>query len=894
MNPNVQKVVVVFKTHFDFGFTALPSEVLEDYANRMIPRALEVWEQTANDAKRKSFVWTLPAWVLCKSLDMLEGTSDGERLERAVRAGGVVWHALPFTTHTESLGAEVLVRGLWYGRRLSERFGRRCISAKMSDVPGHTRFLPSLLAGAGIRFLHLGSNSCSTPPAVPRLFRWQGADGASVITMYSPGGYGSSLLPPEGWPAPVWLALQHTQDNEGPQDARAVGSILDTLARSYRDAEVVTGGLDDFAEELLRAPMRLPVVTGDLSDSWIHGLGSMPREVSMARRVSCRLPAVESAWTLGALPAGGAVREAVDTSYEQLLLFGEHTFGLDTKIALNPRECGGRVYPKGEFQSILSSGGYRRIIESWDRKAEYARNAERAEAAARASSRSAEDGRESGREGRGKAGWSIRLFNANPWPFRGPVELTARLPPGKAELEIFDPQTGSGSPCFVAGGRHYAEIPEIVPLGELRLEVRRSAGDSPPAARERRVVSKGNHAQEEIILENESLAVRIDAASGTIAGLTDRATGKNWVGVEGEDAFGAYRYDVYGKGEINAYLKAYAYDLTDWYLADFGKPGYPDITHRSFRPELSEVSLRCDEHLQSVICRFRSPQDAHMDYGDAAEIESTVTLYPTHPWIDLELRLVAKEPTPFLESGHLVFPVAAREPCYAVAKTGGVIDPLVDIPRNANRGLLCCDGWVDVGDGSDGLLFIPIDTPLLSIGEIGISRFDGDYLPERPLLYFNLFNNQWGTNFPQWTGGNLRFRYRLIPHRGTWRESGAWRWAGDALRPPLPLPDGPGTAGVARLLRAPLGDLEIMSLRPASHVGAAGSAVILRLREAAGRDAERSIELAGDAHGAHLLDLMERSVEELPLEHTQGGSRLRLHFAPFGIHTVRIEGIGVS
>lgn len=39
--------------------------------------------------------------------------------------------------------------------------------------------------------------------------------------MYSKGGYGTSLLPPEDWPFPVWMALMHTHDNCGPRAGRS-------------------------------------------------------------------------------------------------------------------------------------------------------------------------------------------------------------------------------------------------------------------------------------------------------------------------------------------------------------------------------------------------------------------------------------------------------------------------------------------------------------------------------------------------------------------------------------------------------------------------------------------------------------------------------------------------
>ena len=69
-----------------------------------------------------------------------------------------MWHALPYTTHTEAAGLEEFIRGLHYAQQLSAMFGKKYISAKMTDVPGHTSMLPSLLAKAGINVLTVNQN----------------------------------------------------------------------------------------------------------------------------------------------------------------------------------------------------------------------------------------------------------------------------------------------------------------------------------------------------------------------------------------------------------------------------------------------------------------------------------------------------------------------------------------------------------------------------------------------------------------------------------------------------------------------------------------------------------------------------------------------------------------
>jgi hypothetical protein len=377
----LRRVVVVFKTHFDLGFTDLPERVMSLYTGPMFDAVRAVMRATDDQPPELRYRWTLPAWpmrFLLHSPSVPDQTQAKAR--RLVEEGRLAWHAWPFTTHTAFCGLEDLVRGLHISRSLSGEFGYWPVSAKQTDVPGHTWALPSLLFHAGVRFLHLGCNSGSHAPHVPRLFWWEGPDGSRVLTFYSAGGYGTSLLPPDDWPFDTWLALQHTVDNEGPQSAEELARMRETLAEQAPGAELVVGKLDDFYLSLTASPelSALPVVRYDLADTWIHGVGTMPREVARVRGLRARLLAVEIDAAQREWPGSDEVRDFplarqiapfVDTAYEDLMLFGEHTWGLDVKSTIK------RVFGPG-FEAARQTEPYKRLETSWDAKAAYVDHAE--------------------------------------------------------------------------------------------------------------------------------------------------------------------------------------------------------------------------------------------------------------------------------------------------------------------------------------------------------------------------------------------------------------------------------------------------------------------------------------------------------------------------------------
>ena len=67
-----------------------------------------------------------------------------------------------------------------------------------------------------------------------------------------------------------------------------------------------------------------------------------------------------------------------------------------------------------------------------------------------------------------------------------------------------------------------------------------------------------------------------------------------------------------------------------------------------------------------------------------------------------------------------------------------------------------------VNNGDIYVAVYPLDTPLLAIGSCGLYEYEPEYPQGRaPELWFNLFNNMWGTNFPQWIEGDFTYRFTI-------------------------------------------------------------------------------------------------------------------------------------
>ncbi|MDR1940498.1 MAG: DUF5054 domain-containing protein, partial [Clostridiales bacterium] len=314
------KVIVVSKTHMDLGYTDYVSVVRRKYIDEFIPAAIGVAAALNKDGGKK-FVWTTGSWILKQALN--DGGSGRDALIEAIRRGDIAPHAMPFTTHTELLDSDTLDYGLSIVDEIDKISGVRTVAAKLTDVPGHTIGLLPLLARRGVKLLHIGVNGASAIPGVPPCFLWKRGD-AEVVVIYS-GDYGGGFSCEY---TDDVLFFDHTYDNHGANGERAVLQRLKSLKKRYPNHEIVAGRLDDYAEIIWKERARLPVVTDEIGDTWIHGAAADPYKAGAIRE----LIALKNKW----LKERSLKREsaAYRTLADNILCLAEHTCGMDIKSNL--------------------------------------------------------------------------------------------------------------------------------------------------------------------------------------------------------------------------------------------------------------------------------------------------------------------------------------------------------------------------------------------------------------------------------------------------------------------------------------------------------------------------------------------------------------------------------
>lgn len=350
-DPQVKKVLVMFKCHFDAGFLNTQRVVLNLYFQDYFPRAIQVAREMRQTGPC-GYVWTTGSWLLYEYLEQAT-PAERKQMDAAIARGDIAWHALPFNWQTEVLDASQISASIAFSKALDRRFGRTTTGAKMTDVPGHTRGLVTPIVQQGVTFLDIGVNSGSMPAKAPLFFVWKDSAGSTLPMMYHHN-YGAVARIPG---ADVAVAIVVRNDNTGPHTPQEIAEIYHELRQQYPRAEVIPTNLTEIAQAVARHSKGFPVVTEEIGDTWIYGVASDPLKVARYRAVS----RLREEWIQqGRLQAGGAVDLAM---LRHLLLEPEHTWGVDIKKWLDYEH-----YTPRQLASVLHTKNYEVVQFSWEEK----------------------------------------------------------------------------------------------------------------------------------------------------------------------------------------------------------------------------------------------------------------------------------------------------------------------------------------------------------------------------------------------------------------------------------------------------------------------------------------------------------------------------------------------
>ena len=493
-------------------------------------------------------------------------------------------------------------------------------------------------------------------------------------------------------------------------------------------------GYTDYAESVIRR------YGSDMIEGALHNLDAslaLPKEVKVSRQIRREqfdleaLNAQLNLWT----GKSEDISDLISKSAESTLLFDEHTFGM----AMSHGHSGRWAYGD-DFRKLKTAGVYDPVELSWAEKGD------RIYAAQRVVVPNYTDELERLAVNIHTDESHFTVYNALPWNRSGVVEILRPLCSGAATA-LKDASTG-----------------EVITLTVVDNVIRFIATDVPAMGYKTYFLDKthpihtpGLHLdQQNHILENEWFKVEIDTENGGINSLYDKHLNREVVSQSTEFSFGNYLYERFSKAQTEAYANRYIKAGWNWALDELGRPGLSDEPYRRTNKWKGSVGYEQNELKISAILHFDRNENNPHDFN------LLISLYKDQRYVEIIWGILSKEAEPWPEAGWIGFPINIENPTFKAGRLGGVVDPTHDFVKGSNFDYFFLSTGIAVLDEEgNGYGISSPDVPGISLDRPGLWTFTGNFVPIQANVFFNLYNNQWSTNFTEWIEGSWNARFYL-------------------------------------------------------------------------------------------------------------------------------------
>jgi hypothetical protein len=268
-------------------------------------------------------------------------------------------------------------------------------------------------------------------------------------------------------------------------------------------------------------------------------------------------------------------------------------------------------------------------------------------------------------------------------------------------------------------------------------------------------------------IETAHFILGLDAQTGAITRLQNKATGREWASKSNPIAL--FTYQTLSQENYQRFLSAYVLlnDSTmEWAPRDFGKPNIEKLgaVHQDWHPSLAEAHVEESADAHRIVARLEIQDEEAFQSGRASfprRIFLELVLPKAEPVIHLNLACFQKPATRLPEALWLTFnPIAEDQKGWTLEKSDETISPF-DVVASGNRHMHSLSKGFEYRQAGQRFAVETLDAPVVALGE-RMALFFSNTQPDLSAgIHSCLFNNNWGTNYIMWYAEDMRFRYVL-------------------------------------------------------------------------------------------------------------------------------------
>jgi hypothetical protein len=265
-------------------------------------------------------------------------------------------------------------------------------------------------------------------------------------------------------------------------------------------------------------------------------------------------------------------------------------------------------------------------------------------------------------------------------------------------------------------------------------------------------------------IETTHFVLSIDARTGALTQLRNKATGRDWASEK--NPIGLFTYQTLSQEDYQRFMTSYLTTKADWAQKDFGKPNIERFGAKSqeWQPSLAEVRVEETDASHRMVVSLQIKDDEAFASGRAAfprHAFMELVMPKSEPEIHLNLKWFGKPATRMPEALWLTFnPIAEDEKGWKLDKSGESISPF-DVVASGNRHMHAVQKGFVYESGGHRFAVETLDAPVVALGERTPLLFSNEQPDLSKGIHSCLFNNAWGTNYIMWYGEDVCARYMI-------------------------------------------------------------------------------------------------------------------------------------
>ncbi|MFI1092549.1 polysaccharide lyase family protein [Streptomyces sp. NPDC020917] len=934
-------------SHLDIGYH-YDQATTRQLQDSFLDQAVAQCQATSDYAPNEQYRWSIEhSWMLDNYIQD-RTPAQVNALGACVKSGHLDVPASWDNNLQDLASNEQLIRSMGKGAALAKKFGVSATTAIEDDPTGVTAQNIQMLARQGVKLLINGSNpdhtgrwtTPHTSQDSPALFNWQAPDGSKVLTFFgahvydegyqwdpTPGlnnkffkklapwsnndssthplPYTPITAPPITSTTIPYLAstilnpnIQGLQVSKYPQSVYplmffedsnppmvGLSDVVKAYDQQYSWPKLVISTSSMYAQDASTHPgatspdgyrpdptsldaSQLPVKHGDYTGWWSDGAGSSAYETGENMQAQSRTTSAETLGALASVQAPDPNSQClVDSAYQEEELYTEHTWASPSLLDPDPQWAVKKTH--ADKAGRLSQDAMGSAVTSLGKQV---------------ANTSTSPG--------------LAVFNSLSWQ-RSDV-VTATVPAGWAG-QLWDVGSNTAVPYESVSSAEIRFLAADVPaLGYRTYELRAGTGTATSADPSLGWTPGTDSAPG--ILQNQYYKVSVDANTGVVTSIINKATGRELV--DQKSAFKLNQY-VY---RPNPRRDGHTTDAQQW------SPAHATVTLKSSGPVSTTIAITYPDTANG--------KDASGKATGVNSAGATLTLYAGVDRLDIADSIdKTKVTTP--EEGYFAFPFKQDNPTVTYEAPGTSVQLADGQMPGAAMDWQSVRSYADlsstVGDTTSGVTLSTPNAPLMEFGHIRSmelqprpGRLDDTATPDltsvRPTngsAFSYAFNSLWQTNYRLYQSGPITYNYSITDHTGAFDATAATRYGWGVQTPlqPAAVPAsqaGTYPAGATSLMsvvngvRHPVGNLVVQTFKQANATqqtaSPSGLPLTARLLEVAGKSGTARLHLPFKVTKAQLENLTEDpSGAALKVTDSGTGSDIQIHYTGHEIITVGLQ-----